>query len=953
MELLARALSRHALASDTAALANQIGLLSGPGWCALRPDGALEIQLRTPHRLHVRLDGKLIRGTQLPVGWQRGRIIDVWIGETPLLGSPIDITAIRRTAGCVEAWDGGIRGWAWHPGDPETPPILTLRQFGRNFVKTIIPCDESIPVSGIGPLARPRWFHLTRAELKGLRGLVCIQGPDGADLPGSPLDPFADEAAHIATGRQLDVDCPAGAARLVQAAASICPATNIRARKPGSSRGRQQPLDPSGVLSTTILRADAPMPDQPWGADSHSRPTAIVIPVHDGGTVVTACLSSVLASASPRTSILVIDDGSSDPDLVAHLDDLARQRTITLVRHPRAQGFPASANAGMRAAQDHDIVLLNSDTLVPPEWIDRLRAAAYAAPDIGTVTPFSNDASILSYPETAGSNPCPDQAAVNRLDRFVRQANSVRSAGADAACGLHRPARQRPAEPDGCDRPSSHAAGEVVDIPVGVGFCLYLRRDCLNAVGSFRADLFAQGYGEENDFCLRARRLGWRSVALTSLFVGHVGGTSFGDAAVHLRARNGRIVEQCHPGHDALIERFIAADPLAQARRRIDRLIWRQRARDWRQAVILIAHNAGGGVEQRLILATKAHAQAGRRPVILRPAQTSGGEQAIAVHDGLTDDLPNLVYAVPHELPALLRLLRADRPEWVEAHHLADYAPAIYDLIKQLNLAYSVHVHDYAWFCPRISLVGGQDRYCGEPDLADCEACIGEHGHFLQEAITVGALRTRSAAFLSAARDVVVPSSDTGVRMRRHFPGLETTIRPHEDDQESFRDLAFSQARPARGKGAGRATVCLAGAIGVHKGFNVLLACARDAMKRDLDLEFIVAGHTIDDARVMDTGRVFVTGRFDPHEAVSLIAAQRAGLGFLPSICPETWCLSLGDLWRAGLRVAAFDIGAPAERIRQSGRGFLLPLGLSPGATNDALVAAVHSLTGTKSLIQQ
>ena len=144
--------------------------------------------------------------------------------------------------------------------------------------------------------------------------------------------------------------------------------------------------------------------------------------------------------------------------------------------------------------------------------------------------------------------------------------------------------------------------------------------------------------------------------------------------------------------------------------------------------------------------------------------------------------------------------------------------------------------------------------------------------------------------------------------------------------------------RPAE---RGRAGVCVVGAIGVHKGYDILLACARDAVRRDLDLEFIVVGHTIDDARLLATGRVFITGRFEPGEAVGLIAEQNARLGFVASICPETWCLSLGDIWRAGLKAAAFDIGAPAERIRRTGRGILLPLGLSASAINNTLVAAM------------
>jgi glycosyltransferase involved in cell wall biosynthesis len=270
-----------------------------------------------------------------------------------------------------------------------------------------------------------------------------------------------------------------------------------------------------------------------------------------------------------------------------------------------------------------------------------------------------------------------------------------------------------------------------------------------------------------------------------------------------------------------------------------------------------------------------------------------------------------------------------------EIHHFADYPPAIYDLVTHLGVPYDVHIHDYAWFCPRVSLVGTHDRYCGEPDLADCETCVADNGHFLKEDISVAALRRRSAALFAAARRVVVPSDDTGTRMRRHFDGLQTTTVPHEDDAAI---PPPARSRPAK---RGRASVCVVGGIGVHKGYDILLACARDAVRRDLDLEFIVVGHTIDDARMAATGRVFMTGRFEPGEAVGLIAEQNARIGFVTSICPETWCLSLGDIWRAGLRAAAFDIGAPAERIRRTGRGILLPLGLSASAINNTLVAAM------------
>jgi GT2 family glycosyltransferase len=875
-EPLATALSCHVFNGQTAPLANQIGLSDGfAGWCGLAPDGKLEIHCAEAGNIEISVDGKRLRGTTLPDGWSKGRRVDVRAGNRPLLGSPIRIESIRRVSGCVEVFAGGIRGWAWHPGDPDRPAELTLDYGIEGFQQTIVAADATTPVPDTGPLAHARSFRLARADLRDAPGPIHVRGPDGKDLLGSPLDPFADQTLHIAAALRLAQTYPAGPVRHPD-----CPA------------------GPEG--SGGVLRVDAAPAAEPIGADGRRRATTVVIPVHNGVRVTLACLASVMASGLTQARILVVDDGSTDPELVAALDGLTKRKEIALLRHPVAKGFTASANAGMRAAFGRDVVLLNSDTLVPPGWLGRLRDAAYSARDIGTVTPLSNDATILSYPGDAGTNPIPDQSGTSLLDRLVKRANG----------------------------------GAVADIPVGIGFCLFVRRDCLNATGSFRHDVFAQGYGEENDLCLRARMLGWRNVALTGLFVGHMGGTSFGSDAVHLRTRNGRILEQLHPGQQALIEDFIARDPMAEPRRRIDLLRWRTAGRAFRESVILITHDHGGGVEARVAAAVRDHRAAGRRALVLRPAETSSREPAIAVRDGIADDFCNLVFAMPRELPALMRLLRASRPAAVEVHHFLHHPSAVYDLIARLGVPYEVHVHDYAWFCPRLSLVGAYRRYCGEPDLHECEACVDDNGSYLKEDIGVAALRRRSAAFLSAAQRIVVPSVDTGQRIKRHFADLSPVVMPHEDD------ALVSPPRRPRAASAGPARICVVGAIGVHKGYDVLLACARDAARRNLNLEFVVVGHTTDDGRMMATGRVFVTGRFDPGEAAGLIAAQHARLGFVASIWPETWCLSLGDIWRAGLRTAAFDIGAPAERIKRSGYGILLPLGLSAGAINNILIAA-------------
>jgi glycosyltransferase involved in cell wall biosynthesis len=416
------------------------------------------------------------------------------------------------------------------------------------------------------------------------------------------------------------------------------------------------------------------------------------------------------------------------------------------------------------------------------------------------------------------------------------------------------------------------------------------------------------------------------------VYVAHVGGRSFGTAAAHLRTRNAAIVECLHPGYDRLIRDHVAADPLAPARRRLDLARWRAARRRGGVSAILITHEGGGGVERQIAASAARQRAAGRRAIVLRPGASSDGARSVIVGDGTGADFPDLRYAMPDELPALLRLLARERPREVELHHMVGHHAAILDLIGRLGVPYDVFVHDCAWLCGRIALVGAEGRYCGEPDVARCEACVADAGSLIEEEISVADLRRRSARLFAGARRVVVPSADTGARIRRHFPATRPAVEPHEDDAA----IAVPVCTPP---GADRCRVCVIGAIGIHKGYQVLLDCARDAAARRLPLDFVVVGHTIDDNRLLATGRVFVTGSFLPEEAVKLIRAQNATLALLPSIFPETWCFSLGEAWRAGLRVAAFDIGAPAERIRRTGRGVVLPLGLRPEAINDALIA--------------
>ncbi len=840
-----RALSGHTADPALASVAAQVARARNlAGWCGLRADGTLlaEADGQAPSFL---LDDDVLElaqgqpgGFSLPAGWQQARRLAVSAGGTALLGSPIALDAVTRIEGFAERTADGIEGWAWAPSAPEWDPALhvVVQPPGAAPVQvsTLTAGTVVREVRGTAPLARPRGFSITVPA----DHAVGVLGSNGRHLMGSPL--------------------------------------------PAEHAGAPPSPAPAPVLACAE-------PDLP---------VDVIIPVYRGLQTTLACIASVAATIAPPDRILVIDDGAPERALVAALEALAAAGTVVLIRPgdqpgPRRSGFPAAVNAGMRAAAGRHVVLLNSDTLVAPGWLHGLRAAACSAPDIGTATPLSNEASIFSYPAAAGGNPVPDLAGTRALAALAALANAFR----------------------------------LIDVPTAHGFCMFIRRDCLEATGLFDEERFAQGYGEENDFCERAGALGYRHVAVPAIYVAHVGGVSFGAAGQDLLQRNLGILNRLHPGYAGRVAAFVGADLLGPARRRLDAARWRARhtaGGEQPGSVLLVTHGGGGGTARIVGERAASLRQQGLCPIVL-----SAVDGQCAVGDAV-GDYPNLVYALPSELGPLSRLLAADAPVSAELHHLLGHDHSVLRLFAALHIPYDVWVHDYAWFCPRLSFVTGEGRFCGEAQATVCDACVARWGRGIEDPVPAATLRLRSAADLRRARRVVVPSADVARRVARHVPGQSPEI------------VAWEEAPPFRPPAAiklrGRCRGAVGGAVGGEKGLATLLACAADAATRDLPLEFVVVGYTADDAALLDTGRVFITGEFARSEAGVLIRSHQPNLAFLPSVWPETWCYALSDVWSAGLSAAVFDIGTPADRIRQHGGGWVLPLGLPPSRVNDVLL---------------
>jgi GT2 family glycosyltransferase/glycosyltransferase involved in cell wall biosynthesis len=259
----------------------------------------------------------------------------------------------------------------------------------------------------------------------------------------------------------------------------------------------------------------------------------VVVPVYGAPEFLERCLRSVLQHTAAQVPVLVADDATPDEstlDVVRRLTGKSGYRPIHFLRQPRNLGFPENVNVAFAATDPGDVVLLNSDCEVGPEWLERLRAATYSDTLIATATALTNNGTILSVPRR------------DRPDSRQPTGHDTESAARAVAANslLLRPR-----------------------IPTAIGHCFFVRRSALELVGYFDP-AFTPGYGEEVDFSQRCAMRGLVHVAADDVYVYHAGGASLSSAT---KQRHETLLAQRYPEYHWAVATITSqnAGPLERA----------------------------------------------------------------------------------------------------------------------------------------------------------------------------------------------------------------------------------------------------------------------------------------------------------------------------------------------------------------------------------------------------
>lgn len=643
---------------------------------------------------------------------------------------------------------------------------------------------------------------------------------------------------------------------------------------------RRDPADRTRIKRLLGLEATHPAApiDARYLGPSHAGradgPITIVLPVHNAFDMLTECLKRVALYTDLPWHMVLIDDASSDDRVRPLLRDWAAAQgdRVILIELDENLGFVGAANRGLVCVRVHtpgtNVVLLNSDALVPAGWASRLLAPIEADAQTASVTPMSNDAELFSVPLIVQRGPLP----AGHVDRIDAVAES-----------LSYPRRL----------PSA---------PTGVGFCMAMNAAWLAKVPHFDAD-FGRGYGEEVDWCQKTRHLGARHVGVPTLFVEHAGAQSFGpQTKPRLVARANAMIARRYPSYDIEVQSFIGRDPLATPRLAL--AIAQAGFANDGPLPIYVAHSLGGGAEHALMDEIADRVDQGQSALVLR---VGGAERwqleqhgPLGVIAGTTGDL------------ALIRQLLAPVPQLriIYSCGVGDGDPVeLPDLMRSLmrtgrHDTLAARVHDFFMVSPSYCLLDSDGRFLGavHNDRDD-----PAHRATRPDGSVVALAQWQAAwhRFLASTDDITVFSRSSRDLLLASYPDLAPRIivKPHRVN---------GHVAPVRRAASAPRTLGILGNLNFQKGAAVLCDLAA-RLPSVSGPRLVVIGNV--DAGFSLPRNVKLHGSYAPTEISAL--TERYGITdwLIPSIWPETFSFVTHEMLATGLPVFGFDIGAQGETL--------------------------------------
>lgn len=608
-------------------------------------------------------------------------------------------------------------------------------------------------------------------------------------------------------------------------------------------------------------------------------PIDILVPIYNGFDYLTPLLESIIKNTTLPFRLLLCDDKSTDKrvfPLLRKYQNRYKNLTILIFENKKNKGFIKTVNKLVKHTQNH-FVLLNTDTEVPLKWLERLMYPIFKMKNIASTTPFTNAGTICSFPNYLQDNKILEGMDVNELDKYFRYINYKNTN---------------------------------IDIPTGVGFCMGVNKSIVKQIGMFDT-IFGKGYAEENDWCQRAIKKGYKNIHVTNLFVYHKHGGSFeSEEKQELLSKNLKILNKKHPTFDKQVENTIQENKLRTLR---DILYFKILSKN-KFTTLVFDHELGGGTNYYIDMKIKNKLKKDEIVLLVRYDYYRSKN---FIFKFISSNKEFLFFN--NDIKQIFYILKFFKFDEIFVNSFVSYPKlkSFIKLCKKLKTKktkLTIPIHDYFSICPNYTLLDHTMNYCQVPtNHKKCSICLKKSTNEFGISIEKDIQKWRNFwdEILKSSDNIICFSNASKEIFLKVYLEYKSKVHviPHNISEMYQNVYDFKQIK------AKKNVIGILGAIDTAKGLDIIKNLLNHMKKNKLNAKIVLIGYMSDP---IDESKFFhCTGKYEKKNLPLIVKKKKITQFLIPSIWPETFSYTTEEIMQLGYPLTVFDLGAPAERVKK------------------------------------
>lgn len=499
----------------------------------------------------------------------------------------------------------------------------------------------------------------------------------------------------------------------------------------------------------------------------------IIIPIYNALEDLKICLESLYKNTDlVNNRLVLINDNSSDENIKPFLNQqVDSTKNIIVIHNETNKGFSANINIGMSQSGTNDVILLNSDTVLTKNWVEKMQNCAYSSTEIGTVTPLSNNATLCSVPKFCEENKLPDYLTIDQAGEIVEK----------------------------------YSLKEYPRITVAHGFCMYVKREVIETIGDFDEKTFERGYGEENDFCNRAEQAGYIHVMCDDTYIYHSGTKSFVSKEKEEYIRQHDIIlHQRYPKQMQGNAVHVRDNPNSKISQNVGfffdlhngkkNLLYLVQS-DFRDGA---SDNIGGtqyhvrdmveGMidKYNVFVVAKDHGKISVTSYINKKTK-------IFIFDVL-DNETYFKFTDRKQNEFWRKILCIFNIDIIHVHHTHGMSFDVFYVADELNIPVILTLHDYYFICPNIKMLDDNGKVCiGNNDIEACKICLNQTLSITDQIPAIDIWRRKCLQCLQKVKEIIVPSNCAKNIILTYYPEIADKISVIKHGYKDVHTVDFSE----------------------------------------------------------------------------------------------------------------------------------------------------------------